>query len=374
MRRIRESRVLLACCAGLIVISQAGVAQPAAADVTCPTTNAPNTLRLVGGSPQTAERGTAFAAPLQVTLANTNGCPLTTALAGTPIVFTAPPSGPSGMFAASGTETIMVGADAMGNASAQGFTANALAGTYDVIASSAYGSVSFTLTNSASGVAATIAALAPMPRSATVGARYARPLRVRVLDGDGAPVAGASVTFTLGSAQPAAPAAGATFSNGTSAATATTNGDGVATSPSLIANATAGTFAATATTPNVTTPVRLHLRNQPGPPADVTAGAAATEAAPAGRRFTIPLAVLVTDAHHNRLRDVLVTFTAPGGGPSGHFSRRSHPTRVSVRTDADGIAIAPPFVANGTPGGYVVTATVAGATGAAAFALVNDGS
>jgi hypothetical protein len=47
---------------------------------------------------------------------------------------------------------------------------------------------------------------------------------------------------------------------------------------------------------------------------------------------------------------------------------------VSVRTDADGIAIAPPFVANGTPGGYVVTATVAGATGAAAFALVNDGS
>src|SRR5579872_3653762 len=135
MRELRRSLVLLACCAGLIVISQAGVAQPAAAEGTCPTTNAPNALRLVGGSPQTAERGTAFSAPLQVTLANTNGCPLTTALAGTPIVFTAPASGPSGTFAASGTETIMVGADAMGNASAPGFTANALASTYDVTAS-----------------------------------------------------------------------------------------------------------------------------------------------------------------------------------------------------------------------------------------------
>ena len=373
MRALRRPLVLLACCAGLIVISQAGAAQQAAADVTCPTTNAPNTLTLVGGSPQTAERGSAFTAALQVTLANTNGCPVTTALAGTPITFTAPASGPSGTFAASGTDTLMVGADTMGNASASGFTADSVAGTYDVIASSAYGSVSFTLTNSASGVAATVTALAPTPRSAPVGDRYARPLSVRVLDGDGAPVAGATVTFTLGGAQPAA-GAGATFSNGASQATATTNSDGVATSSSLTANTTAGTFAATATTPDVASPVRVQLRNRPGRPADVTAGAAAAEATQTGRRFTIPLAVLVTDAHHNPVRDVLVTFAAPTDGPSGHFSRRSHPTRVSVRTDANGIAVAPPFVANAEPGGYVVAATVRGATRAAAFALVNDGS
>jgi hypothetical protein len=43
-----------------------------------------------------------------------------------------------------------------------------------------------------------------------------------------------------------------------------------------------------------------------------------------------------------------------------------------VRTDASGIAVAPPFVANARQGGYVVIATVRGAAQAAAFALVND--
>jgi protocatechuate 3,4-dioxygenase beta subunit len=372
MRGLREPLALVACCAGLIVISQAGSAQPAAADTQCPATNVPNTLTLAGGTPQTAQRGTAFTAGLQVTLANTNGCPVTTALAGTPIVFTAPSSGPSGTFAASGSDTLTVGADTAGNASAPGFTANALAGTYGVTASSAYGSVSFTLTNSASGIAATIVPLTPTPRSAPVGARYAQPLSVRVLDADGAPVAGATVNFTLGAQ--AAAGAGATFSNGSSQATATTNGDGVATSPSLTANTTAGSFAATATTPNVASPVRVHLRNRAGRPANVAAGAAAAESAQAGTRFTIPLAVLVTDAHHNPVANVPVTFTAPAAGASGHFSRRSHPTRVTVRTDAAGIAVTPPFVANTEQGGYVVTATVRGVTRAAAFALVNDGS
>jgi hypothetical protein len=42
-----------------------------------------------------------------------------------------------------------------------------------------------------------------------------------------------------------------------------------------------------------------------------------------------------------------------------------------VRTNADGVAVAPPFVANATPGGYVVTTAVAGSKSRAAFALVN---
>jgi adhesin/invasin len=370
LRALGRPFALLACCAGLVVIAQARGAQPAAADQQCPASNAPNTLTLAGGSPQTAERGTAFAGGLQVVLANTDGCPLTTSLAGTPIVFTAPSSGPSGSFAASGSNTLMVGADASGAASAPGFAANELVGTYDVIASSAYGSVSFALTNSGAGVAATIVAASPISQSASVGARYPRALSVRVRDADGDPVAGATVTFTLGGAGQAG--AGATFTGGGSQATATTAADGIAISPSFAAGTLAGGFSATASTAGVATTVRFALHNRAGRPVDVSAGAAASEATAAETRFTIPLAVLVTDWHHNPISGVRVTFAAPRSGPSGHFSRASRPASVRVRTDASGIAVAPPFVANARQGGYVVIATVRGAAQAAAFALVND--
>jgi hypothetical protein len=68
-----------------------------------------------------------------------------------------------------------------------------------------------------------------------------------------------------------------------------------------------------------------------------------------------------------------VTFAAPAYGPSGAFV--AHKTRlrtVRVRTNADGIAVAPAFVANRRPGGYIVTATVKSARRSTAFALVNE--
>jgi hypothetical protein len=47
---------------------------------------------------------------------------------------------------------------------------------------------------------------------------------------------------------------------------------------------------------------------------------------------------------------------------------------VRVRTNAQGVAVAPAFTANATAGGYAVTATVAGSRQRAAFALVNGTS
>ena len=71
-----------------------GLGRPATpAARSCPSSNPPNELVLVGGTPQTAQLDTAFANPLQVALANTNGCPVTTAVTGTPVTFTAPASG-----------------------------------------------------------------------------------------------------------------------------------------------------------------------------------------------------------------------------------------------------------------------------------------
>ena len=469
----------------------------AAADTSCPTSNPPDELTLGGGTPQTAQLSTAFGSPLQVVLANSNGCPVTSVV-GTPVTFTAPPSGASGSFATSGTNAVTVGADLTGNASAPAFSANDTAGSYIVIASSAYGSISFSLTNSAAGIPATITSLSSAPQSATVNSAFAQQLSVRVLDADRSPVSGATVTFTLGVASASAvsggPSAGASFANGTPQATATTdsqgtatsppftanttigrftataavgnlpqpaqfqlenlpgkgerltrlgparrtatvehryrrslrvlvrdaNGnpeigatvtftlgaaggvgtgggtgtsggagagasfadgtntatattsvDGIATSPSIIAGTVAGTFTATATTATTTRAVLFTLRNRAGKPAMIGAGIAASEATQAGTRFAIALAVTVTDAVGNKVLGALVTFTAPVSGASGSFDTRTHQRVVAIRTDSQGIAVAPPFIANGQPGGYVVIAAVRHGP-RTAFALVNN--
>jgi len=459
----------------------------------CPASNPPNELVLAGGTPQTAQLESAFANPLQVELANTNGCPITTAVTGTPVTFTAPTSGPSATFTASGSNTLTIGTDATESAAAQMLTANDSAGTYALTASSAYGSVSFSLTNTAAGIPATITPLAPTSQHATVNSGYSQPLAVHVLDANGNPVVGANVTFSLGSAGNAAgggggsgAAAGASFDDGTTQSTETTNADGVATSPRFSANATSGAFTATATASHVIEPARFtldnlaatlntitpfgsssrtatvgtlyahrlrarfrtasgkpvagatvtftlgststagasagsggagatfaggsaqatattgphgiatsprlaandeaggftatasatgangialfHLHNHAGTPATIIAGVGGAQSATTGTRFAIPLAVTVTDAHGNKVSGARVTFTAPPSGSGGSFPNGK--TTMTAKTNSSGIAIAPPFTANGQTGGYIVTATVNGAR-PAAFALVN---
>ena len=120
-----------------------------------------------------------------------------------------------------------------------------------------------------------------------------------------------------------------------------------------------------------------------GSPARITAGVGAIQSTPAGARFPIRLAVTVTDAEKDPVPGAPVTFTAPARGPSGRFTTRTQKSKhslphvsrhrsVTIVTDACGIAVAPPFVANDEQGGYIVTASVENAR-PAAFALVNAG-
>ncbi len=457
----------------------------------CPASNPPNALTLVSGTPQTSQLDSPFASGLQVALVNTNGCPVTTAVAGTPVTFTAPAGGASGAFSTSGSNTITVGSDASGTVAPAMITANDTPGSYAVTATSAYGTVTFSLTNTAAGLAATVDALAPSSEQATVDTRYPHPLAARVLDANGNPVVGATVTFTLGNGAGAAGSgsgaatAGASFDGGSDQATAMTNSAGVATSPGFSANASSGRFTASASTPHVAEPasfaldnlaaapsatavgsthpsasvdtryahplqirvrqpnggpmvdatvtfmlgssgatgssagagasflaggaqatattdakgvatspplaanhvagtfratatvsgttgvVQFTLRNRAGPPATLAAGVAARESATVGDRFAIALAVTVTDAEHNAVPGVRVTFTAPAAGASGTFATRSRrSSTVRVTTDVAGVAVAPQFTANRQQGGYIVKATVRHAR-PAAFALVN---
>jgi adhesin/invasin len=436
-------------------------------------------LTIVSGSSQTAQLGKPFQGNLQVALANSNGCPVTGSLAGISINFVAPASGASGTFVSSASNIAVVGTDAQGVAVAPQFTANNTAGAYSVHAESDYGSVKLYLTNTAHGVARTIAgpgqteqsatvlsrfaeplhatvldadghpvqgatvnfalgagtfgagagfvgggaqatartdssgqATSPpfmannvagpfaatasvegitepvvyalrnlatkttiastsrVTQTATVAAGYRRPLQARVLDGAGRPLEGATVTFSLGASTGGA-GASANFVSGGTQATALTDASGVATSPLFRAGNTAGGFTATATTTGVIAPVSYALRNVAATPAKITAGVAASESTPVASRFPVRLAVTVTDANNNPVRGARVTFTAPSRGPSGRFGTRGART-VRVTTNASGIAVAPVFTAGRMPGGYVVTASVAGAKRAAAFALVNE--
>jgi hypothetical protein len=376
----------------------------------CPSSNPPNQLTLVAGTPQTAILQSAFATGLQVALSNSDGCPVTSAAAGIPVTFSAPAGGASGVFSTSGSNTVIVGADASGSVAAPAFTANGTAGGYTVTASSQYGSVSFSLTNTAAGVPARIVAIPLKRMSASVTSRYPQPLQVKVLDANGNPIAGTTVTFTLGSGVSSAcgtsssSSAGASFTGGGAEATATTTASGVASSPLFTANGTAGSFTATAAVSgkepsggsgkensatsgsDAATPVSFSLSNLAGKPTKLTPGVGSTQSTLAGSPFPIRLAVTVTDAEKNPVPGAQITFSAPTRGASGHFAGRSsighsrgsdhprsHPSythTVKVKTNGCGIAVTPAFTANHLPGGYIVKASV-GHARQAAFALVN---
>jgi hypothetical protein len=126
------------------------------------------------------------------------------------------------------------------------------------------------------------------------------------------------------------------------------------------------------------TPVRASAFAQP---LQVISGVGSMQSTIVGTPFPIPLAVTVSDAHEKPVAGALVTFSAPVAGASGRFTVHArggrhrasivHTDTVRVKTDARGIAVAPAFIANDTPGGYIVMATVTRAR-PAAFALVNE--
>lgn len=374
----------------------------------CPAATTPNAMTLVAGTPQTATLNSAYASGLQVALTNTDGCAVTSGAAGVAVRFTAPSSGASGVFSASATNTVTVGADSSGTVAAPTFTANGIAGSYTITASSEYGAVRFAMTNTAAGTPVRLVAVSPLKQTATVTHGYRRALAVRVLDGEGDPVAGASVTFTLTVSTAASPCgtssgpsgagsgADASFVGGASEASATTNASGVATSPALSANGETGTFSASAAlgsssaseahggggASTIVTPALFALTNLAGAPAKLTPALGVTQSTRVGARFPVGLAITVTDVQGNRVPDALVSFAAPAAGPSGRFTirvasrsrrrRRTRQTRVaSARTNVCGIALAPALTANAQPGGYVVKAS-AGHARAVAFALVNE--
>jgi hypothetical protein len=112
-----------------------------------------------GTTPQSTGEGQPFSIPLQVTVTDSNGV----GVADASVTFTAPSSGASGTFAGGGTTfSTTTGPD--GTATAPVFTANSVAGSYDVTATSDKLSTAFHLTNLAPDFSVTAA-----PTSLTLG-------------------------------------------------------------------------------------------------------------------------------------------------------------------------------------------------------------
>jgi hypothetical protein len=188
------------------------------------------------GTPQSTVVSTAFATALQATVTNSAGNPVS----GATVTFTAPASGATGTFGGSATATAVT--NASGVATAPTFTANSQPGSYTVTASvlGAATPASFPLSNS-SGSPASIVASAGTLQSTPVNTAFATALQATVTDGIGNPVSGLTVTFT-------APSSGASgLFGGSSTASSVTNGNGIATAPTLTANGQTGGYTVTAT-------------------------------------------------------------------------------------------------------------------------------
>jgi protocatechuate 3,4-dioxygenase beta subunit len=367
-------RVLVLTALVVAVALAASGAGAGAAGSACPTSNVPNELTLVGGSGQQAQLGKQFAQNLQVALANTNGCPLTGNVAGYGVTFDAPASGPSGVFAGSGSREAVVGTNGEGIAAAPALTANFTAGSYTVDAHSDFGTIQFSLSNTASGLAASITPTGGSPQAAAVNSGYGQPLQARVVDAGGNPVQGATVSFSI---VPGSTGAGASFLGG-GQATAATDSNGLVTSPPLQANGSPGRFSAVASTDGVTAVAGYSLDNHA---AALTLGpvGSASQSATIDSRYARPLTARLLDQDGQPIEGAGVTFTlgaeaANGGGAGAVAAGASFvggAGQATVLTDANGDATTPAILANGTPGAFTATATVMASTASLTYTLRN---
>lgn len=200
-------------------------------------------------------------------------------------------------------------------------------GRADLIVSDYSGSSILTL--AALGGAASVTSVSGTPQTTTVGAAFAAPLKVKVVDANNNPLANVTVTFSISST-------GAGLVPSTSAAT--TDSSGIATSATLTANTTAGTYIVNASVAGVNTPAQFTLINAPGPAALVVAVSGNNQNAVVNTPFAVPLVALITDAYGNPIAGIPTTFTTATTGPGASLSQSSTSTDASGRVSSSAVA------------------------------------
>jgi uncharacterized delta-60 repeat protein len=309
-----------------------------------------------GGSNQTATVATAFMTSLQATLRDTAGSPLSGAV----ITFTTPTSGASGTFA--GNSSFYTGTtDAQGVVTASVFTANTVAGSYQVTVTSslALTSANFNLTNTG-GPPASLTVNSGNGQSTLVSKAFGQPLSVVARDAYNNISPIGTVTFT-------APGNGAsgTFGSNSRTYTATPNAVGIVTASIFTANLFAGSYVVTATGSGGGTPVSFNLTNLP---VTLTVVSGSGQQVVTNNNFSQTLTVLAVDSNNAPVSGLTVNFTAPATGASGTFA--GNVLTNQALTKASGQANSSIFTANAITGTYVVTAAI-GNSSPVSFTLTN---
>lgn len=213
-----------------------------------------------------------------------------------------------------------------------------------------------------------IAAAAGSGQGVLVNQPFPTNLKALVYDGNGNPLSGVSVQFSV----PASGASG-TFSGGGNSVTVQTGADGSATAPALTANGIAGNFTATAYAAGVTSgtsTANFNLTNYTA--VYKVAGDGQTTAT--NTAFATNLTVLVVDQNANPVPGAIVTLlVVPGAGGASALFTPSGGTAVGewvAGTGSIGTLTAPVLTANGTAGTFTVVASVQGLP-SQAFSLTN---
>jgi len=192
------------------------------------------------------------------------------------------------------------------------------------------------------------------------------PLSVYVLDGNGSPVAGQTVTFSA----PGNGASGVFQSSGKNTTTAVTNTGGLATASTFTTNGIAGSYIVTTMAAGIGSPAEFHLENQVAIASSITVSGESQQSAYMNIYFDLPLSTLVKDQFGAPLPGVIVSYTAPPVGASAVFDTTGTNMATAI-TNAEGIATVSSFVANGIQGTYTINATVSGVASPATFQLTN---
>jgi hypothetical protein len=111
----------------------------------------------------------------------------------------------------------------------------------------------------------------------------------------------------------------------------------------------------------------MTLISLPGPAATITATAGTSQSATINTTFGTALQATVLDSVANPVPGVTVTFATPLTGAGGSFAGGN-----TVVTNANGVAVATTYAANGTAGSYSISASVAGVTTPATFSMTNN--
>jgi len=204
-------------------------------------------------------------------------------------------------------------------------------------------------------------AFAQQPTNAPENGAITPPVTVQILDAANTLInSTAAVTIGIGTN----PSSGTLTGTKTVSAVA-----GTATFNNLSIDKLGTGYTLNASGTNLTSAVSNSFNITVNAPSNISATAGSGQSAIINSTFATALQAKVTDINNNPVSGVVVSFNAPANGSSGTFANNT--TTTNATTDANGLATAASFAANGTAGLYSVSAGINGGATSAVFSLTN---